>query len=154
MRSSPSIEPRNLICSGSSSSASRSARSPVSLQREKSEPAESEERRPAFSLESCSKEVEWSSGEGRKDPRPRFRKGIGTEVDGGMMPVMVGCYPQPEKRRVERRGALECRRCEGWQPCWRIITLSVDTTCEDCSCRRLERGLPSPDWTSPWMDEW
>lgn len=67
----------------------------MSLQREKSEPAESEECRRAFSLDPCSKEVEWSSGEWREDPRPRFRKGIGTEVDGGMMPVIVGCCPQP-----------------------------------------------------------
>ena len=86
----------------------------MSLQREKSEPAESEEGRAAFSLDSCSKEVEWSSWDWREEARPRFRKGIGTEVDGGMMPVIVGCCRQPGTQRKfwsdERRGALECRR--------------------------------------------
>lgn len=92
-RTSPSKDWRSLICSGSSSSASCSARSPVSLQREKSEPAESEDRRPAFSLDSCSSEVEWSSGGCRGEPR--LRKGMGTEVDEGMVPVVAGWPEQP-----------------------------------------------------------
>ena len=49
----------NLICNGSSSSASCSARSPVSLHKENLDPADSEEcRLPCFSRLSGSKEVE------------------------------------------------------------------------------------------------
>ena len=92
-RVSPSRDSWGFRRSGSSSSATCSAKSPVSLQSEKSEPAESEERRLAFSLVFCSNEVEWSSGGGRLEPR--FRKGMGTFVDGEMMTVVVGCPTQP-----------------------------------------------------------
>ena len=88
----PSADSRNLICSGSSSSASCSARSPVSLQSENSEPAESTERRPqCFSSVDSISGAEWSSlccaGE------VRARRGIETEERGfeeGMMPVVRG----------------------------------------------------------------
>jgi hypothetical protein len=84
---------------GSSSSASCSAISPVSLHRENSEPAESEDsddrRLPCFSLISLvdsSSEVVCSM-EGR-DVEVRVRRGMLAgwlrEVEGGMLAVMLG----------------------------------------------------------------
>lgn len=49
----------------------------------------------AFSLDAGNKEVEWSSGGCEEERVARFRKGMGTEVDGGMMPVIVGRPRQP-----------------------------------------------------------
>lgn len=58
-----SNDPRMSIRRGSSSSASCSARSPVSLKNEKSEPAESEERRRCFSFSSNSEcSSDWRAG--------------------------------------------------------------------------------------------
>ena len=87
----PSTDSRSLICNGSSSSASCSARSPVSLQSEKSDPAESVDRRPVcFSSLGSISGAEWSflccAGD------VRARRGMETErgVEEGMLPVMRG----------------------------------------------------------------
>lgn len=88
----PSTDPRSLICNGSSSSASCSARSPVSLHRENSEPAESVERRPGcFSSVDSIRGAEWSSLCWVVEVKAR--RGIDTEERGfeeGMVPVVRG----------------------------------------------------------------
>lgn len=85
------MERRKFICKGSSSAASCSARSPVSLQSEKSDPAESEESRPSFSLVGSRSAVEcWFLG---SEEDAKVRSGMVTELRGfeeGMMPVTVG----------------------------------------------------------------
>lgn len=85
------MERRKLICKGSSSAASCSARSPVSLQSEKSDPAESEESRPSFSLVVSRGTAEcWFLG---PEEDARVRSGMVTELRGfeeEMMPVIVG----------------------------------------------------------------
>ena len=93
-KTSSSSESRSLICKGSSSSASCSARSPVSLQREKSDPAESEEERriSGFSLlDDSSNDAEWSSK--RCKEVGMLRRGIlagRKEIEEGIVTVILG----------------------------------------------------------------
>ena len=95
---------------GSSSSASCSARSPVSLQSEKSEPAESDERRPASRFSSSSAAECSSRG---REGEARVRRGI---VGGSwlfeeeMVPVVGGLAG--EQPKLQRRGVLSQSREE------------------------------------------
>lgn len=123
------MEHRTLICKGSSSAASCSARSPVPLQSEKSDPAESEESRPSFSLVGSRGTAEcWLLG---PEEDAKVRSGMVTELGGfeeGMMPVIVGW-----RRAAQEKGMSQVK-------IFSVVWGVVERTCDQVWVMEVRKG--------------